>query len=345
MGLLNKISIKFKLFALGGILIFFILFSTAVSVYKMGQIGDEIVAIAEQDIPLTEVVTKVTIHQLEQAVNFERALRFGVEMKEDAKALPHFKKAVNTFNEHSHIVNTAIKKGEIIAEEAMQHAHSELDAKEFKHVDSVLKNVEKEHEQYEKHAHEVIALLEKGDVHHAHELAEKTEAEEEKIDHELEALLVELEKFTKEAALQAEHDEQSALRMLIIIAIISVVIGSFIAVLIIRNLSKNIQMAVSVAETISSGDLTQEVESNSNDEMGRLLNALSMMRNNLYNMVLQMNDSSSQLAAASEELSAVSEQTNQNIHNQQSEVEQAATAINEMTATIQEVAKKCSEHI
>jgi len=339
---MDSISIKTKLYATIGILIAFMLLSTSVSLVKLDGIGDEIVAIAEQDIPLTEAITKVTIHQLEQAVNFERALRFGVEMKEDANALSHFKNAVAKFNEHSHIINATIKKGEGIAHNAIQVADTEEDKKEFEHVESILKKVEKEHESYEKHSHEVISELEKGNLHHALELAEKVEAEEEKIDHELESLLVELEKFTEEAILQAEHDEQTALRLLIIIAVISMVVGGGMAFLIIRSLIKSIQLAVKGAENISSGDLTQEVEVHGNDEMGQLLTALSTMRNNLYNMVTQMNDSSTQLAAASEELAAVSEETNQNLNNQQSEVEQAATAINEMTATIQEVARNAA---
>lgn len=339
---MNNMSLKIKLYALAGILIAFMILSTTVSIIKMSGIGDEIVAIAEQDIPLTEAVTKVTIHQLEQAINFERALRFGEVMKEDANALPHFKGAVAKFNEHSHIVNVAIKKGEKIAHEAKLTAHTEEDKKEFEHVESILKKVEKEHESFESHAHEVISELEKGNLHHALELAEKVEAEEEKIDHELESLLVELEKFTKDATLQAEHDEQTALRLLFIIALISMVVGGGMAFFIIRSLMKSIQSAVKVADTISSGDLSQEVEVHGNDEMGQLLTALSTMRNNLYNMVIQMNDSSSQLAAASEELATVSEETNQNMNNQQSEVEQAATAINEMTATIQEVAKNAA---
>lgn len=339
---MNNISLKTKLYALAGILIAFLILSTSVAIIKMSSIGDEIVAVAEQDIPLTEAVTKVTVHQLEQAINFERALRFGQEMKEDANALPHFKEAVTKFNQHSHIVNAAIKKGEKIAHESRLTAHTEEAKKEFEHVESILIKVEKEHESYEKHSHEVISELKKGNIHHAHDLAIKTEAEEEKIDHELEALLVELEKFTEEAILQAAHDEQSALRLLIIIAVISMLVGGGMAFFIIRSLMKSIQSAVKVAETISSGDLTQEVEVYGNDEMCQLLTALSTMRNNLYNMVIQMNDSSSQLAAASEELATVSEESNQNINNQQSEVEQAATAINEMTATIQEVAKNAA---
>ena len=339
---LNNMPLKFKLYGLAAILLVFMLISTTVSIIKMDNIGDEIVDIAEQDIPLTALVTNVTIHQLEQAINFERALRFGEAMKTTAVAKPHFKKAVDSFDTHSKVVTSSIKKGEALALKAKQNAHSEEAVKEFEHVESLLLKIEKQHESYEKHAHEVMAELVKGNIHHALEMAEKVETEEEKINHELETLLVELEKFTEEATLQAEHDEQSAFRLLIIIAVISMISGVGLAMLIIRNLIGSIRSATQVAEVIASGDLTQAVSSNGTDEIGRLLSALSVMRNNLHNMVSEMNDSSTQLAAASEELAAVSEQTNQNIHNQQSEVEQAATAINEMTATIQEVASNAA---
>ena len=339
---LNNLPLKLKLYGLAGILLAFMLLSTTVSIIKMDNIGDEIVDIAEQDIPLTKLVANVTIHQLEQAINFERALRFGVGMNSTENAKSHFKKAVDSFDTHSKIVNLSIKKAEALASKAKQNAHSEEAVKEFEHVENLLLKVEKEHKIFDEHAHEVMAELVKGNIHHALEMAEKVETEEEKIDHELEALLEEIEKFTQDATLQAEHDEKSALRLLVIIAIISMVIGVGQAFLIIRNLVNSIRSATESAEVIASGDLTKDIVSTSTDEVGRMLSALSVMRNKLHIMISEMIDSSTQLAASSEELAAVSEQTNQNIHNQQSEVEQAATAINEMTATIQEVASNAA---
>lgn len=136
---MNNISIKTKLYTLAGILIGFVVLSTSVSLIKMDGIGDEIVAIAEQDIPLTESVTKVTIHQLEQAINFERLLRYGEEMQSNESMLPNFKKAVASFDKHSDIVNKSIKHGEELSHKAIEEAHSEKDKKEFQHVLSILK--------------------------------------------------------------------------------------------------------------------------------------------------------------------------------------------------------------
>lgn len=340
--LLSNLTIKAKLYILSGSLMTFLLISTITSVVKMDQIGNEITAIAEQDIPLTEVVTAVTINQLEQAINFERTLRYGEEMQTNASATSKFKAAKQSFDKHSEEIANEIKQGESLARTAKQFAHNDEAAKEFAHVETLLKKIEKQHETYEQHAHEAMAALTKGDLQHAHKISEIAEHEEEQIDHELEALLIELEKFTAAAALTAEKNEHIAVRLLIILAAIGFVTGTLLAITIIRNLNKGITLAVNTAEAISAGDLSQEVKLLGNDEIGRLLKSLSTMRASLFKIINEVSSSSTQLAAASEEMATVSEQTSKNLHAQQSEVEQAATAVNEMTSTIQEVARNAT---
>ena len=346
MTFLKNISIATKLYGLAGLLIAFLLLSTTVSLIKMQQIGIEIADIAEQDIPLTNLLSNITTHQLEQAINFERALRLGGYMKSDPDAAAGYKKAVDKFESHSKIVNSSIKKAEVLAEKSKQFAHTKEAQKEFEHVESFLKNIDEQHKVYEEHVHEVFNVLLKGDVQHANKLSKKIEVEEEKIDHELQELLVELQNFTQAATLRAEHDEQDAFRLLVIIAIVALVFGGGLSIVLIRklvgNLLGNIRSATISAELIAAGDLTKEISSNGNDEMARLIKALDVMRNNLHDMVADMGNSSSQLAATSEELTAVSDESKHNINIQQSEVEQAATATNEMTSTIQEVAKNAA---
>lgn len=71
MSLLMKMSAFTALagIVLGGIVLFANL--------QIRTIGVEIAAITQQDIPLTNMVTKVTVHQLEQAVAVEQALAAG----------------------------------------------------------------------------------------------------------------------------------------------------------------------------------------------------------------------------------------------------------------------------
>jgi methyl-accepting chemotaxis protein len=47
----------------------------SVSIWQMNRIGKELTSIAEANIPVMEVVSKITTHQLEQAILLERSLR------------------------------------------------------------------------------------------------------------------------------------------------------------------------------------------------------------------------------------------------------------------------------
>ena len=81
--------------------------------------SEEIEEIAEQDVPLTQAVTNITIHQLEQAVNLERAFRFGEKMQQNEHAAEQFALAVKKFHELAVKVDEELKEGEKLAAEAI----------------------------------------------------------------------------------------------------------------------------------------------------------------------------------------------------------------------------------
>lgn len=339
---LRYMSIKTKISLLISVLIIALLVNVSFSSYKMNQIGQEIVTIAEQDIPLTRSLTEITINQLEQAISFERALRLGSSINVDSNSLKHADEMIGKFNTHSDFISKEIKHGISIANSGMKNAHNKAQYNEFEHVSQLLDKINIEHKQYEKHAHQAFELLHQGKINQAINLSDKIEKQEEKIDHELESLLIEVENFTEEAALKAEHDEKSALKWLIIIAIISLFIGLPLALAITTELLRGIQKALYLANHVASGDLTHDIEFVRTDEIGQLLQSLVKMQNSLRSLVSRLNDSSSQLAAASEELAVVTQDTNQALVQQTSEIQLVATAMNEMTATVQEVANNAT---
>jgi len=106
-----------------------------------------------------------------------------------------------------------------------------------------------------------------------------------------------------------------------------------------RSIVQPLNQAVAVAETVASGNLTQDFIIEGNDEPARLLVALKAMQGNLRNTIQGISDSSNQLASAAEELNTVTEDSTRGLHQQNHEIEQAATAVNEMTAAVDEVAR------
>ena len=221
----DNLTIQAKTYAVVGMCISALLGVGLFSLYQMNKIGVELVAIAEEDIPLTNVVTKITTHQLEQTIQFEKLMRHAVESEHNREAVKSFEAAVKDFNKYGHHVSKEIKQGEERAQHGIDHAHTEAAKQEYSHVLSVLKRIETEHKAFDKKAADVVAMLAQKEITEGLKQGESLEATLVKFDHELEALLTELEKFTAEAALTAEHHEQQAIVWIAILCAVATVLA------------------------------------------------------------------------------------------------------------------------
>jgi len=105
---------------------------------------------------------------------------------------------------------------------------------------------------------------------------------------------------------------------------------------------KRAELIVQGLHAMSEGDLTHKVSISGKDEFAWMCWEYSEARKGFMNLVKEMLGSSVQLAAAAEELSAITEQANNGVMRQQGEIEQVATAMNEMSATVSEVSKNAA---
>ena len=109
-----------------------------------------------------------------------------------------------------------------------------------------------------------------------------------------------------------------------------------------RSLTGPLEKALAVAERIAANDLSRSVEQDGRDEPGRLLAAMARMQDNLRGTLERLTLSSNPLASTSEEMSAVTETGLRGIQRQNDELAQAATAVNQMTTAVEEVARNAS---
>ena len=140
-----NLTIRQKLIGIVSLIIFLLVAVAGVGIFQMQSIGSEIEEIAEQDMPLTEAITKITVHQLEQAINFERLLRYGEEIESDPSAEAKFEKAFEHFEKLTKQVDLEILEAEKIAERAIDHANTPAARQEFEHVLTALLKIETEH--------------------------------------------------------------------------------------------------------------------------------------------------------------------------------------------------------
>ncbi len=91
------------------------------------------------------------------------------------------------------------------------------------------------------------------------------------------------------------------------------------------------------------GDLTMRVKVVSNDEIGSMSHAFNAMQDATQEIVEHMAQAATHLNGATERLTTVTSETREGMERQQSETDQVATAMNEMAATVTEVARNASQ--
>ncbi|WP_017479228.1 MULTISPECIES: methyl-accepting chemotaxis protein [unclassified Pseudomonas] len=112
-----------------------------------------------------------------------------------------------------------------------------------------------------------------------------------------------------------------------------------LAWLLTRSIVGPLSHAVRAAENVARGDLTQTVEVTGDDEVTRLLVALQSMQGSLRGTLQLIRQSAGQMAASATDLNGITDQSNRSLQKQTAEIEQAATAVNEMTSAADEVAR------
>lgn len=156
---------------------------------------------------------------------------------------------------------------------------------------------------------------------------------------------IKLEMLGKQTALGTELKEaiSYSFYFLLSISLLAIVIGIAAAMMLSRIITKPIHEAVAAANQLAKGQLNINIQNTANDETGLLLNAITNTANNLKAMISTITNASNELESASQELAAVTDQTSQGIRNQESETDMVATAMNEMTITVRDVANNAAQ--
>ena len=138
-----------------------------------------------------------------------------------------------------------------------------------------------------------------------------------------------------------ESAEANSLQM--ISTLLVLLFGISAAVIITRQITRPLRETLEVVERIASGDLSQDLRVTRRDELGVLQQGIARMGSTLRELIGGIRDGVTQIASAAEELSAVTEQTSAGVNSQKIETDQVATAMHEMTATVQEVARNAEQ--
>lgn len=138
---------------------------------------------------------------------------------------------------------------------------------------------------------------------------------------------------------EAEDQYNMAFNLVVSLLVVATLLTLLFAWLLTRSITLPISQALEAAEEVAEGNLTRPIKVDGNDEAGRLLAAMAKMQDKLRDTLQRIAGSATQLASAAEELNAVTDESARGLTQQNNEIEQAATAVNEMTSAVEEVAR------
>jgi len=172
--------------------------------------------------------------------------------------------------------------------------------------------------------------------------AEETQIHLEKV----QALLKEMSTITKQNVISEGRMLSQAVETrfaVIIICAIALVIGLVIAVVISRAITGPIGKSVDFAETVSDGDLSDQLNLDQEDEVGKLAKALNQMVEKLSSIVGSIRSASENVAAGSEQLSSSAQELSQGASEQAASVEETTSSMEQMSANIQQNADNAAQ--
>jgi len=137
-----------------------------------------------------------------------------------------------------------------------------------------------------------------------------------------------------------KEDATSSMQLTWLLLVIAIIVSFIIfMVMVQKNIVKPAQNLVRDISRMAEGDFSGQISVHSADEIGQIADAAERMKIDISDMVQRINQSVYTLSTSAEEMSHVSDQANQAMMGQRQETDQVATAMNQMTATVHEVAQ------
>jgi methyl-accepting chemotaxis protein I, serine sensor receptor len=117
---------------------------------------------------------------------------------------------------------------------------------------------------------------------------------------------------------------------------LGVLLAIVIGVMLIRAIVGPLNEAIAVANAVASGDLTSRIEAKSNNETGKLLQALKQMNDNLVDLVGKVRAGTDSISTASGEIASGNADLSQRTEQQASSLEETASSMEELTSTVKQ---------
>ncbi len=144
--------------------------------------------------------------------------------------------------------------------------------------------------------------------------------------------------LTQNIKQQASEKVASSRTLILSFALIAIIVAIVINIWVLRSVTGPLKEVLRVIGKVSDGNLQDKAQIYSDDELGKLSKGFNQLIDALSATLKEIHASSEQLSASAEQTAVISSQSSENINHQREQTDMIATAMTEMSATVDEVA-------
>jgi len=317
----SNASIQLKLALSNAILIILFVFSLWSALDGMFKASEESERFFKQNLVLQTAYQNMFSDGLLSGIAL-RNLVLKPELKKPFKVVPN---AIKRFDEAFELAQSVPLQSDKVKEE--------------------YRVIEKHWEKSRQAKLEVLEKVKSGEIEAAIHLLRTVEHPEwQKVRIAVQMLTKEEQKYNEEIENDMLDNTHQTLTKTLIIAVIAIIISIILLIFTSTNIKKAFGNVIDSLNHIASGegDLTKRLEESGDKEVKELAEKFNSFVIKIQLLIKQVSDASEQLIGSVKPLTEMSVDTKLNVNQQEHKIEQVATAMNEMTATVHEVARNAN---
>jgi methyl-accepting chemotaxis protein len=163
------------------------------------------------------------------------------------------------------------------------------------------------------------------------------------LENEMNTLGNDIEQSNKNTQNLADKTARNVKKIIIISGLIAAFLLMLMAYSVVQAITKPLDEALKVAETVAAGDLTAEINITSNNELSQLLKSLKLMQQNLHKLVAQIKESAESISTGAQQISAGNTNLSQRTEEQASSLEETASSMEQMASTVKQNAENAKQ--
>jgi methyl-accepting chemotaxis protein len=340
---MKNLRMSVKIMTAMAIVIAIMIVAAGYGVYQLREVGNELEAITQRNIPLRASAFAIQLSMARQQLRLARFVRYALESLTVEEAIKPLEEARKEFHELTDEIEGELKEIEDLATRFAAESDSDEARERMNGVLGMSKGIDTEYREFADKVEGVFETVDAGNLVEGLKLNAATILARQEADQKVETLLATLKEYNDERAKSAEAREQAALLGTIVASLAGAVLSLVIAFLIARGITRPLRLVVSGLDRMAEGDFSETIAFQSKDEIGQLAQAANETTKRLGEQLERVLEVSRTLAASSEELSAISHQLASGGEEMTSQAGTVASSTTELAASINTIAASVEE--